>query len=95
MILLERATEVVSGGMPVQTWSSLATVRGKATFETGKEMFQSQQTFSARRALLLIRWRPDVRVTDRATLDGQRWNIESVREVGRRVALELMVTATE
>jgi len=95
VVTLERASEDVNDhGEPVRTWIPIATVRAKLTTEAGKEFFQSGQTFSAGRGSLLIRWRSDVLVTDRAVLDGVVWNIESVREVGRRVALELMVTRT-
>lgn len=95
VVMLQRASgDVNEYGEPVETWIPLATVRAKLTTETGREFFSSGQTFSAGRGLLLIRWRADVLVTDRAVLDGVVWNIESVREVGRRVALELMVTRT-
>lgn len=95
VLVLQHVTEDPYNGEPNPSYSTFATVRAKATFETGKEFFQSGQTFSTGRALFLIRWRDDVGVKDRAILDGGAWNVESVREVGRRVALELMASRTQ
>ncbi len=95
VVTLERALRKNVDGEHVETWTPLATVRAKFTGEAGKEFFQSGQTYSAGRALLLIRYRDDVTVTDRVVVDGDVWNIASVRPMGRRDALELAITRTE
>lgn len=55
----------------------------------GREFLAGAQVVSERRAVFVIRWRSDVVVTDRVEFEGVQWNVVDVRELGRRVGLEV------
>lgn len=91
VISIERKmSETTAAGDVIDHWDEILTLRAKVTHEAGREFFQSGQTFSEARVLFLVRYHPNVRVTDRVVFEGQRYDVNNIREVGRRVGLELM-----
>jgi SPP1 family predicted phage head-tail adaptor len=78
----------------VEAWTVLATLWAKVAEERGREFLASEsQIVGEAKAVFTIRYRADLRVTDRLRHSGRIWNIRSIREIGRREGLEIMATA--
>ncbi|MBK5958577.1 hypothetical protein CCR97_10200 [Rhodoplanes elegans] len=75
-----------------EVFTTYATERAKLAETGGREFFAANTTIAEQKATFLIRWRGDVLVTDRVSYGGKAYNINSTREVGRRVGLELQCT---
>lgn len=93
-------------GQPIQSWETVATVWAQVQQQSGREFFAAQQTVSERRTVFRLRWLEGITVTHRvvypAVADGSPppepdgnaiYNINEVRELGRREGLELHSTA--
>lgn len=57
--------------------------------QSGREYLAAGQIGAARQVVFRIRWIANVAVTNTITYDGAELNIQEVREIGRRRALEL------
>lgn len=83
-------------GQPIQTWTERATVWAGRRDIRGRERFMAAQELAERSATWVIRFRDDVRATDRLIDDtGAAWDIEAVAELGRRQWLELAATVQQ
>jgi SPP1 family predicted phage head-tail adaptor len=89
-IALQRATTAPNSfNEPVETWADLATVWAQQRPDRGAERFAAQEIVGRAVMTFHIRYRTDVRITDRILYQGRIWNILDVREVGRRVVTEI------
>ena len=94
-ITLQRATTAPNGfNEPVESWTDLATVWAQQRPDRGAERFAAQEIVGRAVMTFHIRYRTDVRTTDRILYQGRIWNILDVREVGRRVVTAI-VAVTE
>ena len=80
-------------GEPIAAWTPLAVVWASLESLQGQELIETQETNAKRKARFRIRWRDDVTEKTRVAWDGEVWDINQVNEIGRRVGLELLVTA--
>lgn len=93
-VVIQRATSVANGlNEPQEMWGDLATVWAEKKPTRGQERLDAQQVAGAASATFVIRWRSDLKVTDRLLFEGRPWNIKDIREVGRRVGLEIDAVA--
>jgi SPP1 family predicted phage head-tail adaptor len=75
---------------PIVDWTTFAGEWAKATETPGREYLSgASQEVAERKVVFTIRWRSDVGVTDRVIWEGEEFDIENLREVGRREGLEL------
>ncbi len=73
-----------------ETWSTLATVWAQTLDMTGREIFQAKAMGSSSTMLVTIRYRSDVKASQRVLFsDGSIARIEWIRHVTRKERLEL------
>jgi len=87
--ILEKVVTQNDDGEEIGHWFQLATVWAFVQQQSGREFFASQQTLEDRRILFRIRWRPDVTVLHRIKHGDELFDIQEVREFGRREGLDL------
>lgn len=104
-ICIERAGTVVDDfGTPSQGWEEIATTKAQIIQSSTEEFMKSYGSDATQAVVFRIRWRNDVRVTDRISLREMKepaWNIwearkleiVEIKELGRRDGLELRCTA--
>lgn len=92
--LYHRAMSQDAQGQQVETWpAAYATVWAEKLDVRGREYFAAQGVQGDLSTRFRIRWRSDVLVTDRLTLDGLEYGITQVSEIGRREGLEIFANA--
>jgi len=97
-IILERftSTQDAGSGEEVQTWSPLATVQASKRDVSDSERVAAAEVQASITTRFQIRWDgivSDLNPKDRLVYDGKTYDIEAVKEVGRRVALEISAAA--
>ena len=97
---LDRRVEIRSqtlsqdnAGQPIPTTVLVATVWAHAEQLRGREPFQGDQFNAQQLAVFQIRWRSDIDETMTITHDGETYDIQSIREIGRREGLEISALA--
>lgn len=97
-IIIRRATTSSDEfNQPVETWADLAQVWAKATPVMDGERTQAGQTLATRQYRFSIRYSSTVAgidPRDRIMFDGREYDINGVKEIGRREGLEITATAT-
>ena len=94
-ITIERETETVDRyGTPSATWAPIVTVWAQRITQSTDE-FLAAPGEATTAAVFRIRYRPDVRMTDRVVFEGEAFNIVETKEIGRRVGLELRCEARQ
>lgn len=81
---------------PVETWATLATVWAEAKPVSDGERMKAGQTLADKMIRFTIRYSStvaDVDPRDRITYDGRVFDISGIKEIGRRVGLEITATA--
>ena len=73
---------------PTKAWARVAQ-------RSAREFFTADQTVAERRLGFTLRFRSDIEVTDRLLYGGQIYDIQAIREVGRRQWLELHAVARD
>lgn len=74
----------------IESYVSYATgVPCRVVRSPGSEFLSMNQVVSEQRAVFTIRWRAGVIATDRVVYEGKSWDIVDIRELGRRVGLEI------
>lgn len=87
-VSLERRVEVVDdSGQPVIQWFPVAEVWARVEPLGGRENFGAQQFVATGDLRFTIRFRKDITPLHRVVYDGQRYDVVSVAEDGRREAL--------
>lgn len=95
-LLIFRKTVTESGsGEPIETWSPIAEVWAQQMPNRGAERFTATQLVGAAVMTFHIRYRADLALTvqDRLEYEGRVWDIQDIRELGRRVVTEIDATA--
>lgn len=77
----------------VETWADVATVWAQQRPSRGSERFTAQEIAGAAVMTFHMRFRSDLTIKDRIQYDGREWDIADVREIGRRVVIEIDCTA--
>ena len=93
-ITIERATITPDeNGTPVQTWATLATVKAEM-LEMGSQDFMRTYGASFEAVgIFRIRWMDGLTLADRVLYNGKHYLMEDIKEIGRRVGLELRCKA--
>ena len=93
-VTIQRATTAPNGfNEPVETWTDVATVWAQQRPNRGAERFSAQEINGQAVMTFHIRYRTDLRVSDRIIYGGRVWNVIDIREVGRRVVTEFDAVA--
>lgn len=95
-IELQRATveRVPPYNELIETWSTVATLWAEVRRTPGREFLAMSQTVAERRATFVIRFR-EVLPTDRILFEGDLWDVQDARELGRREYLEISAVAND
>ncbi|MDX6806432.1 phage head closure protein [Terrihabitans rhizophilus] len=93
-LTLQRSTTAPNEfGTPVETWSTVATLRAElvsgGTDEAARAHGDSAETMLTFRT----RYSPGVSVADRLTFEGRAYDIKALSEIGRRRELEIRALA--
>lgn len=84
---------VQPSGAVLQTWVTYATARAEIRQAGVSEFLTTYGEGVVNNAVFIIRWLPEVEVSDRI-IDGCKvWNIVAIAEIGRRHGLELRAVA--
>lgn len=96
-VTLRRFTSSTDGfNNPVETWADLATVWAAVEFVRDGERFRSGEVGASQMIRVQIRYSAQVAgidAKDRLMFDGREYAVNGVKELGRRVGLELTATA--
>jgi SPP1 family predicted phage head-tail adaptor len=80
----------------VQTWGDIATVWAHAAPVMDAEKQRAGETLASKSYRFTIRYSSDVADVDprdRVTFDGRTYDVQGVKEIGRREGLEITATA--
>ena len=88
--LERRVEETDASGQSVPRWLPLSEVWAKVEPVNGREAFGQQQVVATGDVRITIRWRDDVTPLHRVVHDGRAYDVVSVAEDGRRVALVIV-----
>lgn len=91
IVIQSQSSSVGSIGNPTPSWSTVYTVWAEYLPQGGKEILQSQRETTEERARFVTDFLSDVTTTNRIVFDSKNWDIESVREIGRGEAMEILV----
>ncbi len=96
-ILFLRATTAPNGfNEPVETWSTLASVWAKAVPVSDGERWSAGQTLANETIRFTIRWANSVSSVgpkDRVQYEGRTFDIQGVKDLGRKEYREITATA--
>lgn len=93
-ITIERMTSTKNAyGVPVETWTTLSTVRAEKVEGRTADFFRGPGETSEGAVVFRIRHRDDIMTGDRIAYQGDTYAIDSIAELGRRVGLELRCRA--
>ena len=76
-------------GVSAPGWTTLATIRAQILQSSTEEYLRGYGEGAATVVIFRARWLDGVTVEHRVTYDGTTYNIREVKEIGRRVGLEL------
>lgn len=79
-------------GNVITEWVDYASRSASLTQSGGREFFAQSTMQSERRVVFRCRWVEAVTPDDRVICDGIEYDIKEVREIGRKIALELHCT---
>ena len=96
IVLKTRKTGTNSFGEPLDEWTTLATVWANVAPVSDGERWRAGETLAAKACRFTIRWSAAVAVLDprdQITYDGRTWDIQGVKEIGRREMIEITAAA--
>lgn len=95
LVIQRKAVAESESGEPVETWSEIAYVWAQQRPNRGNERFAARQLVGEAVMTFHIRYRADLALTvqDRLSYEGKLWDIRDIREIGRRVIMEIDATA--
>jgi SPP1 family predicted phage head-tail adaptor len=82
-------------GTQTEGWATAATVRAQVMQSTTEEFLRSFGTTSDIAIIFRIRHMEGLTPTDRVQFNGQAYNLNEVKELGRRAGLDLRCVAVE
>lgn len=80
-------------GQPIATAVLLASVWASVEQLRGREPFQGDQFNAQQTTIFTIRYRDDIDATMSIAHDGESYDIQSIKELGRREGLEITALA--
>ena len=81
---------------PVLQPSTIAVVWASKRTLWGSEFLAGEaETVCENRLVLAIRYRSDLKTTDRLSCEGEEYEISALREIGRRRGIEIQATARQ
>ena len=86
-------TQDEMSGEEIQAWAELATVWANVRQASGGEYLKANQVQAVQRTVFQIRHYPGLTMLDRVIYDGPQFNIDDVRELGRREGTEIHAIA--
>ena len=93
-ITIEREGETVDGnGTVVRAWTPIATVAAQRVQQSTDEFLETFGDDVKTAIVFRIRYRPGVLMTDRVVYEGTAFDLVELKEIGRRVGLELRCEA--
>lgn len=96
-IVLKRRKSGSNGfGEPVDEWAVLSTVWANVAPVSDGERWRAGETLASKLCRFTIRWAARVSVLDprdQIDYDGRTWDIQGVKEMGRREFLEITAAA--
>lgn len=96
-IALKRASTTMNGfNEPEYSWTTLATVWAAMTPVNDGERMRAGETLANAQCRFVIRWSATAATVDprdRLTFDGREFDINGVKQIGRREYLEITATA--
>jgi SPP1 family predicted phage head-tail adaptor len=93
-IVLERLTTALDAyGVPVETWSPIATLRAERVNDAAQDVAKEFGEASETNTTFRTRFLADLNLTDRIVYDGEPREITRITEIGRRRGLELRTVA--
>lgn len=97
-VTLERftSTQDEGSGEEIRTWAAVATVQASKRDVSDGERIASAEVASTITTRFQVRWDSaysDLNPKDRLTCEGRIYNIEAVKEIGRRDGMEISASA--
>ena len=80
-------------GEETEAWVNFATVWASKRDKGGREFFEAGATQAEADTIFKIRWLAGVKAEMRIVLDGVNYDIQAIKELGRREGLEIVATA--
>ena len=74
---------------PIPSWSTIATVWAAVRQTAGREFLAGSSEVGEQRAVFVVRWLAGITARDRVVYAGRIYDLDDVREIGRREGLEL------
>ena len=93
-VTIEGASDAIdANGTPIQTWTTLASVRAQLLEMSSTDYMRAQGASFEKVVIFRIRWLPGVTLENRVLYNGDRYLIKDIKELGRKVGLELRCEA--
>ena len=93
IVTLQRAHTVKNEfGTPTQVWTAMTTCRAERVEAEAAEIADKAGVLASEKVVLRLRWHP-VTTADRVLFEGRTYDISHVRQIGRRVGVELTCEA--
>lgn len=95
-ITIQRYTSGVDelGNPAGYIWSDLVTVRAQILQQSTEEFIRGYGASDETAVIFRVRWIDDISNADRIVYQGQPHNLKEIKEIGRRVGLELRCVAS-
>jgi SPP1 family predicted phage head-tail adaptor len=89
-ITVQRFTNTTDDyGVPVETWTDLATVRAQIIQQSTEEFIRGYGAEDDAIVIFRTRWIADIKTADRVSFNGVQWNIKELKPIGRRKGLDI------
>lgn len=94
-IVIQRFTNTVDDyGAPVETWTTLATVRAQIIQQSTEEFIRGYGATDDAIVIFRIRWIAGLTTADRVQFDSKNYNIRELKPIGRAEGLDIRAVAT-
>jgi SPP1 family predicted phage head-tail adaptor len=87
------SSTVDAAGSPVESWSTHWRTWAKFVPMSGSESLRIERQVGSEIARFFVRFYDDITIKDRISFDGKLWDIQNIRELGRRESLEILAEA--
>ncbi len=85
--------QIAGSGETISVWSDIVTVAATVRQANGREFLAGSAIVGEQRAVFVVRFRADVSQLDRIAYGGRTFDIDDIREIGRREGLEIHAKA--
>jgi SPP1 family predicted phage head-tail adaptor len=88
-IVIQRFTNTVDDyGTPVETWTTVATVRAQIIQQSTEEFIRGYGATDDAIVIFRVRWIDGITTADRVVFDSENYNIKELKPIGRAKGLE-------